>query len=277
MPHRHAPVPAVPDDDARTLTALGLGGSPLQAPLTYPGALPAESGLLVGDRFLRLVPEAGVPVGAWLVEDGGCEALDVVLGRLGLPPCGERTPVLAVGSNGAPGQLRRKFRRLPERGVVPLTRVRVRGVAAGVSAHVGRAGYVPATPVPAGAGRTAWLAVSWLDDAQLPVMDATELAYERLALAGSAVELPSGEAVPECEAYVSRHGWLAMDDSRTAPPRPLLPQPELLAALLAESAGLRALFGDTPEEFAARAAADEEVRERARKVFAAEGWVRARR
>nr|WP_240929945.1 hypothetical protein [Streptomyces coryli] len=251
----------------------------MQAPLTYPGTLPAESGLLVGDRFLRLVPEEGAPVGAWLVEDAVPEPLDAVLNRLGLPPCGERTPVLAVGSNGAPGQLRRKFRHLPERSAVPLTRVRVRGVAAGVSAHVGRAGYVPATPVPAAPGRTAELAVSWLDEAQLPVMDATEGAYDRLRLTtggppGSAVELPSGEAVPHCEAYLSKHGWLAADDSLTAPPRPLLPQPELLAALLAGSSDLRTLFGDTPEEFAARAAADGEARERGRKVFAAEGWVR---
>lgn len=64
------------DTTDRTLRALGLGEAPREHPLLYPGAWPADSGLLDGDRFLppeRLVYE-------------------------------ERTPVIAIGSNGCPGR-----------------------------------------------------------------------------------------------------------------------------------------------------------------------------
>ncbi|MGW1287289.1 hypothetical protein ACWD4N_27220, partial [Streptomyces sp. NPDC002586] len=65
----------------RTLAELGLADAPREHPLTYPGAWPAESGLLHGDRMLPLKR---------LVYD-------------------DRVPVLAVGSNACPGQLRYKM------------------------------------------------------------------------------------------------------------------------------------------------------------------------
>ncbi len=70
------------DRMARTLEALGLARAPREEPLLYPGAWPAESGLLVGDRLLPLDDHV-------TYED--------------------RTPVLAIGSNACPAQLRHKM------------------------------------------------------------------------------------------------------------------------------------------------------------------------
>ena len=65
----------------RTLEELGLADAPRDHPLTYPGAWPAASGLLHGDRRFPL---------EHLVYD-------------------DRAPVLAGGSNACPGQLRHKM------------------------------------------------------------------------------------------------------------------------------------------------------------------------
>ncbi len=78
----------------RTLRALGLDVVPREHPLEYPGAWPRESGLLDGDRLL--------PLDRWAFED--------------------RVPVISVGSNACPAQLRHK---LAESGIVsPLPMVR---------------------------------------------------------------------------------------------------------------------------------------------------------
>ena len=90
------------DTTDRTLRALGLGEAPREHPLLYPGAWPADSGLLDGDRFLppeRLVYE-------------------------------ERTPVIAIGSNGCPGQLRHKMTEFGIRSPLPMVKARVTGGAA---------------------------------------------------------------------------------------------------------------------------------------------------
>lgn len=129
----------------RTLEELGLARAPRDHPLTYPGAWPKDSGLLRGDRML--------PLDRLVHED--------------------RVPVLAVGSNACPGQLRHK---LAESGIttpVPMVRTRVTGLDVGVSAHVSRLGYVSASPV-AAPGCTRELFVIWLDARQLAVIDASE-------------------------------------------------------------------------------------------------------
>ncbi|MYS52000.1 hypothetical protein GTW46_18350, partial [Streptomyces sp. SID6013] len=76
----------MPPGEDRTLRALGLDGVPREEPLLYPGAWPRESGLLVGDRLLPL----DQPAREEWEEDG-------------------RIPVLAIGSNASPAQLRHKM------------------------------------------------------------------------------------------------------------------------------------------------------------------------
>lgn len=225
----------------RSLTALGLDGDPLSRPLSYPGPIPAESGLLFDGNYLPLPPMRGLVHG--------------------------RSPVLAVGSNAAPAQLTRKFARHDVPSVVPMVRVRVTGMAAGVSAHVSHGRYIPSAPV-ASPGEVSEMFVLWLDDAQVRALDATEPNYRRTPLGEQfPVRLPSGQRVRDCAVYVSRWGCLA--DSR-GEPRRAGDQRQLLVELLAESVELRRLCGDTPEDFV-EAARDATVRERAGRLLAGLG------
>lgn len=243
------------DGDDRTLEALGLAGVPREEPLLYPGAWPRESGLLDGDRLLPL--DRPVP------EDGG-----------------DRVPVLAIGSNASPGQLRHKMAEFGIDSPVPMVRTRVTGLDIGVSAHVSRMGYVSASPVGA-PGVVRELFVLWLDPGQLAVIDASEGVpmahgnFDRAWLPAPEVrvEPPDGTVLRGAYIYVNRHGVL--HDGTGTPRRHPGEQRPLITDLLRGSARLRALFGTTPEEFCARARADRSLCDRGTRLFAAERRVTA--
>lgn len=215
-----------------SLAALGLAGVPRENPLLYPGAWPRNTGLLDGDRLL--------PLDQLVHED--------------------RSPVLAVGSNACPGQLRHKLTEFGLDSPVPMVRARVSGVDVGVSAHVSRMGYVSASPVHSPSA-VRDLFVIWLDADQLTVIDTSEGVprpdgnFHRLWLPAPdvRVELADGRLLPGVFSYVNRHGVLH-DGSRS--PRRHPGQRPLLTDLLLASARLRNLFGPTPEEFCTRARAD---------------------
>lgn len=254
----------------RSLEALGLDGDALTRPLGYPGAIPADSGLLVDGNYLAMHP-AGRELGQWPVETPeGAQPLDEALAAAGAAPTAQRHPVLAVGSNAAPAQLKRKFGRRRVPAVLPLVRARAEGISAGVSAHVSPGRYVPAAPIVT-PGEASELFVLWLDDRQLAALDKTEPNYRRAPLDKRfPVRLLSGPRVPDCAVYVGRWGCLL---DRRGRPRRANGQRELLTDLLDESDELRRLFGATPEEFV-EAARDEQLREKARRVFADEKLVR---
>jgi hypothetical protein len=241
------------DDGAgRTLAALGLAEAPREHPLLYPGAWPRESGLLDGDRLL--------PLDRPVHED--------------------RAPVLAIGSNASPGQLRHKMTEFGIESPIPMVKARITGVDIGVSAHVSRMGYVSASPVRA-PGVVRELFVLWLDAEQLAVIDASEGVpmaagnFDRAWLPAPdvRVEPADGTVLRGVYAYVNRHGVL--HDGAGAPRRHPGEQRPLLTELLHGSARLRELFGTTPEEFCARARADRRLCERATRLFAEERRVTA--
>ncbi|MFJ9348031.1 hypothetical protein [Streptomyces sp. NPDC101237] len=233
----------------RTLAELGLDRAPRDHPLAYPGLWPADSGLLDGDRLLpleRLVPDDG------------------------------RVPVLAVGSNASPAQLRHKMAESGVAGPIPMVRTQVTGVDVGVSAHVSRLGYVSAAPLRSPAS-VRELFVVWLDGPQLEVIDASEgvplpggnFGRAWLPAPHVRVAVADGTELPGVHAYVNRHGVL---HDGTGAPRRHPGQRALLAGLLRESAELRKLFGATPEEFCARARADAGLCRRATRLFAEQRW-----
>ncbi|MBQ0853650.1 hypothetical protein J8N05_36420 [Streptomyces sp. BH-SS-21] len=237
----------------RTLEALGLAVAPREDPLVYPGVWPAESGLLDGDRLLPLT-------------------------RRTFPG---RVPVLAIGSNASPAQLRHKMRQYELSSPIPLVKARVTGLEIGVSAHVSALGYVSASPFRA-PGHTRELFITWLDPAQLAAIDASEGvtrpsgAYDRVPLppTGFRVEPESadsgepGEPLDGVHLYVNRHGVL---QDGTGTPREHPGEHRLLTELLAESPGLRKLFGSTPEEFVSRARGDLRLCAEGTRLFAREG------
>ncbi|BBC30212.1 hypothetical protein SGFS_015060 [Streptomyces graminofaciens] len=238
--------------DPRTLEALGLALAPRDDPLSYPGAWPEESALLDGNRLL--------PLDRLVFED--------------------RVPVLAVGSNACPAQLVHK---MAEHGVacrIPMVRARVTGIEIGVSAHVSVVGYVSASPFHA-PGVTRDLFVTWLDAAQLAVVDASEGIdsptgpFDRAVLPAAEfrVELGPGEVLDgDVCVYVNRRGVLHNGD---ATPRPHPGERALLTELLTGSPELRELFGVTPDDFCARARGDRERCARGTRLFGEHKWTTA--
>lgn len=242
---------------------------PMAQPLTYPGRIPTNSGVLVDDTYVPLLPVEGAPADDWQAGD---ETLAKLLARLGSSPMTERYPVVAVGSNASPSQMRRKFVSHAIRPVIPMTLANVDGIAPGVSAHVNRWGYVPAVPLEA-PGETSRLFVLWLDDRELATLDVTEPNYwrRRMSAERHSVTLESGVRLPPCFVYVGRHGCLT---DGTGKARRLLDQPTLIQNLLDDSAELRRLCGDTPEEFVSRVR-DEAIRDTVYRLFPAERRVLA--
>jgi hypothetical protein len=120
-----------------------------------------------------------------------------------------RTPVLAIGSNGAPRRLARKF---GEDAVVPVLPARLKDHAVVYAAAITSYGSVPATLVEA-PGATALVALTFLDDRQLEVMNVTEHVgrnYDVMRLPG-AVEVDDAPFGGEVTAYRSRFGPLRVD------------------------------------------------------------------
>jgi hypothetical protein len=199
--------------------------------------------------------------------------LDRFLREQGVPSLARRTPVLSVGSNASPAQIRRKMANAGLRAVVPITRVRVHGLVVGVSAHVSKPGYVPATPVTdPTAVSDMW--VLWLDLETLRALDGTEPNYQRIRLPSRySIHLwpgPPGPPVRGCSVYVSRHGHLI---DQAGEPRTLTDQATLIAGLLADVPTLMTLAGTTPGEWIRRTR-DEGVRDGIRAHFLAAGIVR---
>jgi hypothetical protein len=242
-----------------------LEAGPLDAPLTYPGQIPDVPAVLVTRDSLAGIEPGPQPLGRWLVDGDG---LDEVLGALDVAPIGDRHPVVAIGSNASPAQLRRKFRSV--RPVIPMARARVGGIVAGLSAHVSRPGYVPATPVPQD-GQVSELYVTWLDDAELRILDETEPNYDRVRLpTRHPVELPGGHGLDGAWMYVGRHGYL-VDPAGNL--RKLTTQREIIASLLADVPGLAELAGRDADEWLQRTR-DEGVRDQIRELFRRTGAVR---
>ena len=248
---------------------------PIAAPLTYPGAAPDSPAVLVTDADVFVVrPSPGVALGTWRVElaPGTSKALDEVLGERGAALAGDRAPVLAVGSNAAPAQIRRKLSTAGLTASVPVTAVTVDGLRVGVSAHVSKAGYVPATPVPDPLATSRPMWVTWLAPEELQAMDKTEPNYDRVQVPGScAVRLTPVQALSECWLYVSHHGYLT---ERSGEPRTLTDQGDLISRLLAELPALTDLAGNSPEEWVSRAR-DQGVRDGIRDLFRASGITRS--
>jgi hypothetical protein len=150
-----------------------------------------------------------------------------------------RTPVLALGSNAAPLQLRRKFGQ--GFGHIPVSRAVLFDHVVVYSAHFTRYGSLPATLEQHPGGLT-FVAITWLDPSQLARMHETEalgINYDYCELADFRLE-HDGEALTATSvpigAYVSRHGPLrhAMAPIRLAEtassgcPWPALTQPAAL-------------------------------------------------
>jgi hypothetical protein len=270
--------PAVLVTDTEVLPLQPLRDSPLGQWIVRetPGSVPPQPGpgpISGPDGFVESDPKVGPGATADLSDRSAQQdrPLDSLLQKVDSPPAAARTPVLAVGSNASPAQVRRKMANAGLPTQVPITAVRVRGLTVGVSAHVSQPGYLPATPVPDPAAESA-LWVLWLDAAALDAVDATEPNYHRVRLpARCPVYLTSGQAVTDGWVYKSRHGHLL---NATGQPRRLTDQATLITALLSELPELRGLAGTDPQQWIERTR-DPHVRTAIRELFRSEGLVQS--
>jgi hypothetical protein len=222
---------------------------PAAQPWCYPGRAATCSGLLDGDRFL---PRASSEL--WHLA-------------------GDRSALVAVGSNGSPAVLYRKLARHSVVGSVPLITGTLRGCAVGHSAHVSVPGFVAAAPYRA-RDAVSRVVVSLLDERQVACLDRTEPNYvrRRLSPGGCVLDLGGGVRPPTFDLYDSRWGVLAPPGR---PPLPFGSQVDLHAYLRGQWAAYRGLLGSgTARHVMHRLAADVDLRTRVREALAATGWAR---
>lgn len=187
----------------------------------------------------------GIPGHSYLFEDGRFSPL----GNVDIDH-GDRTPVLAAGSNQSPEQLARKFASF-EPG--PGTRIPVqRGMLADFdvvyAAHLAGYGSVPAT-FQASPGTAVIVFVLWLDERQLNRMHETEANYTFDRLTGLSIAFDDGRTLEAAFGYSSKVGCLNFNGScaslaeipANARRFPALTQEEALAAVRDRLAPARAL------------------------------------
>ncbi len=152
------------------------------------------------------------PSGSYLFRRSGCEPLPrdgIPAGDGELPPgFAGRTPTLAYASNASPDALARKFGSLPDVSI-PVTACALEDFEAVYSRHFYR-GCIPATlaPMP---GTTLLTWVTWLDPAQMELMNGTEhlgVNYELKPLADGLARLETGWEIRDPFAYHGLHGRL---------------------------------------------------------------------
>ena len=141
------------------------------------------------------------PIDDYLFDHGGIASTEVDLAG--------RVPVLAIGSNGSPEQLKRKFG--ADGGPIPLTRALVRDHVVVYSAHFTSYGSLPAMlhPYP---GASAYMFVTWLDQQQLERMHDTEIraANYRYEESPDIDVFVHGKALEKVGVYVGTRGPLTI-------------------------------------------------------------------
>lgn len=158
------------------------------------------------------------PAGSYLLRNADVEPLgDLTAGEREraltqfLSTNGGRSPVLAIGSNGAPETLQRKFAHFPDeddRTVLALTG-RLHDFDVGVAAQPTVYGSMPATLFPSPATEVR-ATVLWVTPAQFTQLTWSELSY-RLGKLKTCFDVDEGSTFEEVLVFVSRFGAFCVD------------------------------------------------------------------
>ncbi len=125
-----------------------------------------------------------------------------------------RRPLLCYGANASPAVLARKLAPLPQE-PLPLLRAELAGFDVVYSAHVSPYGAVPAT-LQASPGTTTPVFVAFASTEQEELLTATEPNYELRRLHDPELRVDGFGRIDGVDAYLSRHGCLALDGSAVA-------------------------------------------------------------
>ncbi len=151
-----------------------------------------------------------IPRRSFVYRDSGVSEFDPSL-------CSGRTPVLAIGSNQSPQRLAQKFGHDASH-VIPVQRARLRHFDVVYSAHISAYGAVPAM-LQVSTGSEVELAVTWLNDAQLEIMNHSEIRAANYAFAvieKLELSFDDGGKASSAYAYVSSRGHLRHDGDAVA-------------------------------------------------------------
>lgn len=152
----------------------------------------------------------GIPRNSFVYRDTGVSEFDPAL-------CADRTPVLAIGSNQSPQRLAQKFGDDASH-VIPVQRATLKNFDVVFSAHISTYGAVPAMLQVSG-GSEVEVAVTWLNDAQLTIMNHSEIGaanYAFAVLEGLELRFEGGGKASRAHGYVGSRGHLRHDGSAVA-------------------------------------------------------------
>jgi hypothetical protein len=170
----------------------------VEVPLT-PGEILARAAAYPYETPLRSFVQLGTRIADWSAREGDLS---------------DRRPLLSYGANAAPMVLARKLAALPEV-PLPVLRAELHGFDVVFSAHISPYGAVPST-LQRSPGTTAPVFVAYPTPAQEELLSATEPNYELCELTDVALIREDGVELRAADAYVSRHGCLALDGSEVA-------------------------------------------------------------
>lgn len=144
-----------------------------------------------------------IPTRSFVYRDGDVYPFEPLL-------CEGRTPVLAIGSNQSPARLSQKFP-ADTNHLIPVQRARLKDFDVVYSAHISRYGAVPAM-LQYSPGSTVEVAVTWLNQDQLRIMNDSEVQAANYAFAlleDLEITLDGGAVVFSAHVYVSSRGHLS--------------------------------------------------------------------
>lgn len=129
-----------------------------------------------------------------------------------------RTPVLAFGSNRAPERLHQKFAHLGDH-LIPVQKAWLDDFDVVYAAHISSYGAVPAM-LQRSEGVRIEIAVTWLDDDQLPIMHDSEMAvanYVYARLEDVHLTLDGGAIRDHAFCYIGTRGHVPSDTGQALP------------------------------------------------------------
>ncbi len=144
-----------------------------------------------------------IPTQSFVYRDGDVYPFEPLL-------CKGRTPVLAIGSNQSPARLTQKFP-ADTNHLIPVQRARLKDFDVVYSAHISRYGAVPAM-LQHSPGSTVDVAVTWLNQDQLRIMNDSEVQAANYAFAmleDLEITLDGGDVAFSAHVYVSSRGHLS--------------------------------------------------------------------
>ncbi|MBU9723272.1 MULTISPECIES: hypothetical protein [Bacillaceae] len=177
--------------------------------ITYPYMQKSNSFIYYDDTTLNIDRKL-------LIEIGSEKAhINEFLRKQGYPNFSQKnyTPVLAIGSNGAPEQLARKFKD-KENTIIPVIKAKLYDFDVVYSAHITSYGAAPAT-LQVSQGTKVDLKVTYLTNELLEIMNKTEsvgVNYDLVNLKNVKVEFENGHVLSTVYCYISNHGCLTINN-----------------------------------------------------------------